>query len=282
MASYEERRLQSVKAHQQKGQEARRKLCYCSKVAERAERYEDIIRNVKNIIKIATQREKGEEGAELRVEERNLMSVAYKNVVGKRRSSWRTLTAIRNKYEKHEQDDAPATLTTKYIEKIEDEIVGYCLDIQAEVDKLFPLVTSNANRVFYRKLAADYERYLCEIYGGEDLKRSSEKALVYYKLAAVDADKHLHPTDPIRLSVALNFSVYYYETLRAPDRACHLARAAFDDALAELDTLPEMHYKDSTILLQLLRDNLQKWANKDDFGPIIRGAKISSDDHGVT
>ena len=92
------------------------------------------------------------------------------------------------------------------------------------------------------------------------------------------AQTELPPTHPIRLGLALNFSVFYYEILNAPDQACHLAKQAFDDAIAgasfryflsrssrrfyllitfaELDTLSEESYKDSTLIMQLLRDNL--------------------------
>ena len=41
--------------------------------------------------------------------------------------------------------------------------------------------------------------------------------------------------------------------------ACDLAKQAFDDAIAELDTLDEESYKDSTLIMQLLRDNLTIW-----------------------
>jgi len=71
----------------------------------------------------------------------------------------------------------------------------------------------------------------------------------------------MQPTHPIRLGLALNFSVFYYEILNSPDRACHLAKQAFDDAIAELDTLNEDSYKDSTLIMQLLRDNLTLWTS---------------------
>jgi len=59
----------------------------------------------------------------------------------------------------------------------------------------------------------------------------------------------------------LNFSVFYYEILNSPDRACHIAKQAFDEAIAELDTLSEESYKDSTLIMQLLRDNLTLWTS---------------------
>jgi 14-3-3 protein epsilon len=104
-----------------------------------------------------------------------------------------------------------------------------------------------------------------------------------YKNATEVAQTDLAPTHPIRLGLALNFSVFYYEILNSPDQACHLAKQAFDDAIAgisfpqykvpfnymikicflsltieysELDTLSEESYKDSTLIMQLLRDNL--------------------------
>lgn len=83
-----------------------------------------------------------------------------------------------------------------------------------------------------------------------------EKARQSYEKAFEVAKKDMQPTHPIRLGLALNFSVFYYEILNAPERACHLAKQAFDDAIAELDTLNEDSYKDSTLIMQLLRDNL--------------------------
>ena len=81
------------------------------------------------------------------------------------------------------------------------------------------------------------------------------------------AQTELTPTHPIRLGLALNFSVFYYEILNSPDRACHLAKQAFDDAIAELDSLSEESYRDSTLIMQLLRDNLTLWTSSDNAEP---------------
>jgi hypothetical protein len=87
----------------------------------------------------------------------------------------------------------------------------------------------------------------------------------------------MQSTHPIRLGLALNYSVFFYEILNSPDRACHLAKQAFDDAIAELDTLNEDSYKDSTLIMQLLRDNLTLWtsdAGQDDGGALPPDADL--------
>ncbi|KAF7790751.1 hypothetical protein EIP86_001708 [Pleurotus ostreatoroseus] len=92
------------------------------------------------------------------------------------------------------------------------------------------------------------------------LKESAEKSLEAYKAASDDALTELPPAHPIRLGLALNFSVFYYEISNHPDRANHLAKQAFDDASAELDTLSEESYKGSTLIMQLLRNGIfQRW-----------------------
>ena len=121
----------------------------------------------------------------------------------------------------------------------------------------------------------DYHRYLAEFATGDKRKESADKSLTAYKDASEVAVTELPPTHPIRLGLALNFSVFYYEILNSPDRACHLAKQAFDDAIAELDTLSEESYKDSTLIMQLLRDNLTLWtSDMQDAGTFIFDACI--------
>ena len=92
------------------------------------------------------------------------------------------------------------------------------------------------------------------------------------------AQTDLTPTHTIRLGLALNFSVFYYEILNSPDRACHLAKQAFDDAIAELDSLSEESYRDSTLIMQLLRDNLTLWTSSDGGEPDATGEPAKTEE----
>jgi 14-3-3 protein epsilon len=194
---------------------------------------------------------------ELTVEERNLLSVAYKNVIGSRRASWRVVTSIEQK-----GDPDKMTIIKDYKAKIETELVEICNDILSIIeDSLIPNSTSEEAKVFYYKMKGDYHRYLSEFQVGDTRKDSAGAALDAYQAASGIASSDLPPTHPIRLGLALNFSVFYYEILNSPDKACQIAKQAFDDAIAELDTLNEESYKDSTLIMQLLRDNLTLWTS---------------------
>jgi len=225
---------------------------YKAKLAEQAERYDEMVEAMKLVAQL---------DVELTVEERNLLSVAYKNVIGARRASWRIVSSIEQKEENKSADDK-VQMIKSYRNAIEKELRDVCQDILDIIDShLVPSATSGESKVFYYKMKGDYHRYLAEFATGDDRKAAAENSLVAYKAASDIAMTELPPTHPIRLGLALNFSVFYYEILNSPDRACRLAKAAFDDAIAELDTLSEESYKDSTLIMQLLRDNLTLWTS---------------------
>nr|GLL39625.1 14-3-3 protein 7 [Ipomoea trifida] len=214
--------------------------------------YPEMVEAMKKVAKL---------NVELTVEERNLVSVGYKNVIGARRASWRILSSIEQKEDSkgHEQN---VKRIKSYRQRVEDELTKICTDILSVIDEhLIPSSATGESTVFYYKMKGDYYRYLAEFKAGDDRKGAADQSLKAYEAATATASTDLPPTHPIRLGLALNFSVFYYEILNSPERACHLAKQAFDEAIAELDSLNEESYKDSTLIMQLLRDNLTLWTS---------------------
>lgn len=251
-------------------------LVATAKLAEQAERYEDMAEAMKKVTEL---------GGILQQEERNLLSVAYKNVVGARRSSWRVISSIENK----NQDGAneKKALTLEYKKKVEKELQQICHEVLDLLSKfLIPRANEEAvketdsenseklveSKVFYLKMKGDYFRYLAEVKSDDDPegKASIDDSEASYHEAmktcqeGIEEKGILKATHPIRLGLALNFSVFYYEIRNNQEEACKMAKEAFDLAITELDTLNEDSYKDSTLIMQLLRDNLTLWTTEND------------------
>ena len=235
---------------------SREEIVQRAKLAEQAERYDDMAQHMKQV---------AEKDEELNNEERNLLSVAYKNVVGARRSSWRVLSSIEQKATSGSSESPEKTkLVREYREKVEKELEDICKVVLELLDKyLISKASTTESKVFYLKMKGDYYRYLAEVLPdkGNERKEVIEKSKNSYQEATDVACQEMQPTHPIRLGLALNFSVFFYEIMNDADRACKLAKQAFDDAIAELDTLKEDSYKDSTLIMQLLRDNLTLWTS---------------------
>lgn len=226
-----------------------------AKLAEQAERYDDMAAAMKKVTELDKE--------PLSTEERNLLSVAYKNIVGAKRSSWRVISSIEAKATGKEE------LAKKYRQKIEEELKNVCNEVLDLLGKYLvkdgtPSDEAAAeSAVFYLKMKGDYYRYLAEVASNDEKQSVIEKANEAYSKAVEVSKTELKSTNPIRLGLALNFSVFYYEIRGDPSKACELAKNAFDDAIAELDNLPEDSYKDSTLIMQLLRDNLTLWTSDD-------------------
>merc|ERR1712032_388903 len=107
---------------------------------------------------------------------------------------------------------------------------------------------------------------IAEFSDGAAKSTAAENARLAYEEAQKVAEKDLAVTHPIRLGLALNYSVFQYEVLSNPEEACKMARTVFEDAIAELDNVAEDSYKDSTLIMQLLRDNLTLWTSDQEGG----------------
>ena len=89
---------------------------------------------------------------ELTVEERNLLSVAYKNVIGARRASWRIISSIEQK-EDNKGNEGHVTKIKEYRNKVEKELADICTDILSILDRhLIPSASTGESRVFYYKM----------------------------------------------------------------------------------------------------------------------------------
>jgi len=221
---------------------------FMAQLAEQAGRFDDMVEYTKRVAVM---------GSELNVDERNLLSVAYKNSVGSRRSAWRNVTMSEQRF----NQPGIVEKITGYRQKIETELNQLCVDVLTILtNELVPRCTQGDAQVFYLKMKGDYFRYLAEFSSGENTH--AQDAQECYRQASAAAASALQPTDPIRLGLALNFSVFYYEVLGNAPEACKLARASYEDAIGGMNALSDAAYQDSAQILQLLQDNLTLWQNE--------------------
>merc|ERR1712183_866951 len=146
---------------------AREKSVYFAKLAEQAERYDEMASHMEAV---------GKAPDELSVEERNLLSVAYKNAVGSRRAAWRIITSVEQK-EKTKGNDEQAKYAKEYCTKVEAELQKICDTILGLLDgNLIPKASNGESKVFYQKMKADYYRYIAEFSDGDAKTKAAESA----------------------------------------------------------------------------------------------------------
>ncbi|OAF66393.1 hypothetical protein A3Q56_05875 [Intoshia linei] len=224
---------------------------FTAKLAEQAERYRDMANCMNQAAKF---------DYNLKQEERNLLSVAFKNLIGPHRAAYRVLTG-------HDKQ----TEQSHYRHIVQDKVAAVVVDIKlitndvlTTLDEIIKVEDKPESIVFYKKMKGDYYRYHAEVTEGEERQKISDLAEAAYTEATELAQNEMKSTNPIRLGLALNFSVFYYEIKNNPTEACRIAKQAFDDAIIQLDGLPECSYNDSKLIMQLLRDNLTLWTNSNE------------------
>lgn len=268
----------------------RHRLVCMAKVTEQAERYKDMAEYMKTLaMKLPLDfpdtedyraaRESGVPKEILLDDERNLLSVAYKNIVGSRRNAWRVIESSENSQQckldngqttaKNDNDLTPADkikICKEYKKVVEEELNAICDEVTELLDN-YLLKNADAggdeSKVFYLKMKGDYFRYKVEVASAENREELSKKSEEAYQNAWETALK-LKATHPIRLGLALNFSVFYYEIRNEPKRAQKLAKEAFDRGIEDMGDDKEQSntFKDSTLIMQLLRDNLSLWTSE--------------------
>jgi len=224
---------------------------FMARVAEQCERYDDMVEFLRPILK--------EKGGDFTVEERNLLSVGFKNLIGGKRTAIRTIAAIEQnpKYTKF------AGALTAYKRKIELEMQKNCQDI-IDMIKADAMKSSSdiEGKAFFLKMVGDYYRYMAESAQGDVLDKARNGALQNYKEAET-AGKELAACNSIKLGLALNFSVFYYEVMQDSKQACQLAETALQEALNKIDDVDEETFRDAKSIIELLKENLTLWKEEE-------------------
>ena len=239
--------------------EEREELVSKAILAEQAERYEDMAKSMKEFT---------EKGGEISNDERNVLSIAYKNIVGERRNAWRVVSSIEKTYE---DSDSRKKIAKDYLERIASEQKNICEEVLCLLgDILIPNATSFESKIFYLKMKGDYFRYLAEVKFASSMDASREKEVEEAQKAYEEAyslcKEEMPAVHPIRLGLALNYSVFHYEILNQPEKACELATSAFDLAvqMGDMDDSSGLddNHRDAMLIMQLLRDNLTLWTSE--------------------
>ena len=226
-----------------------------ARVAEQAERFDDMVEFLKEVISAKT--------SDFTTDERNLLSVGFKNLIGSKRTAIRTIAAIEQnpKYQKFGDS------LKHYKTRIELELFNQCLNIVGIVkERCLKVAVENESQAFFLKMIGDYYRYVAESASPDKLEETKSGALENYLKASELSTKELGACNPIRLGLALNFSVFYFEVMNDHKKACELGETALQNALEKIDECDEETFRDAKSIIELLKENLSLWKEEEEGG----------------
>merc|ERR1712080_665188 len=116
---------------------------------------------------------------------------------------------------------------------------------------------------FFYKMIGDYYRYVAESAHDSTLEEVKNGALQGYTQADT-LSKGLNACNPIRLGLALNYSVFNYEVMNDHKKACELGETALTEALEKIDDVDEETFRDAKSIIELLKENLSLWKEEGD------------------
>ena len=223
---------------------------FLARVAEQAERFEDMVKFLGQVL--------DEKAGDVSADERNLLSVAFKNLISGKRAACRTIAAIEQNPKYSKFSDALAN----YKSTIETQLTEDCEHVIKMInDKVLAKDCQPEAKAFFVKMVGDYYRYIAENAKESKLDEVKQKALKAYDEAN---DITLPPCNPIKLGLALNFSVFHYEVMKNHAAACKLADEALQNALDKIDELEEDDFRDAKSIIELLKENLTLWKEEEE------------------
>lgn len=224
-------------------------LSSLAQVAEIAERFEDAAKYMEDLIK--------KKKEDLTKEEKNIFYNSNKYIINSKRCALRTTNILEEKEKKHSTQYIP--IVTNYKNILESEINDISKNIINIINNyLLKKTLSDESKVFYLKMKADYCRYICEIINTNENQIYIEESEKCYK-EANDLVQNFPWTNPIRLGLSLNYSVFYYEIKKNVNQAIKIAKEAIKGAKKQFDKIKEEEDKDGGVTLQTLKENVLIW-----------------------
>ena len=223
---------------------------FLARVAEQAERFEDMVDFLSKVL--------DEKGGDVTADERNLLSVAFKNLISSKRAACRTIAAIEQnpKYSKF------GGALADYKAGIEKKLIEDCEQVIRIIkEKVLAKSCDGEAKAFFIKMVGDYYRYIAENAKDSKLEEVKQEALKAYDEAN---GIQMQPCNPIKLGLALNFSVFHYEVMKNHKAACDLADKALQEALDKIDELEEEDFRDAKSIIELLKENLTLWKEEEE------------------
>ncbi|GAB2290759.1 hypothetical protein Dimus_025032 [Dionaea muscipula] len=227
---------------------------FMARIAEKAGRYVEMANFMDKFVLTSLS-----VGIDLDDEERKLLDIAYKNVVDPLRSA----LSVIHSAQQEDEDRIDDFVTVHYQLQLHRELNEVCGSILKLLEDLIPVAPCAESKVFYLKTKGDYHRYMAEYLTGYDQTVATFDSRAAYKKAQDIAFTKLYPGNPLRLALALNFSLLYHDILKDENHAWSLAKKALEelDFLPDLDSQSEESYEDCTDMIEALRDNLIKWSS---------------------
>lgn len=226
------------------------KLIYQAKLSEIANRPEKTFNLMETLVKNKKE--------DLNTEERQLFATSYKHIISSIRASCNKINEIYNTEKKKESKNLKLVQTLK--DNLEQELKEACLRMLDLLDKhLITKASSPDSKVLYLKLKGDYSRYLAMFFPNN--QEYSKNALIAYKQATEKAES-LSCVNPIKIDLALSYSVFYYDVLKNTEEAINIASETLNEGINSLEKILDSDMKEATTSLQMLKDNIDNWTKE--------------------
>ena len=224
---------------------------YVAQILDNAEMPKEMVALMKRVIEL---------NPDLSADERNLLSVAYKNAIQQPRKGIRLIDPT-IEGEPNAGNNQRAESLREIKKQMSQEINEIANDVEQLVDtQLLPASSSAEARVFYHKMKADFFRYACEGMEDSDERQNYvQRTKDSYEEAINIARSEISPYRPSYLGLLLNYSVFLYEVMDHKEEAIELSKKTYAESIQLVDENSENSYNEANMILQLLHENTFNW-----------------------